>query len=42
MLTKIAVTIFIFQALAATLNAADNNSKIVCYYDSKAFGKEGI
>jgi hypothetical protein len=33
--------LFLLGSVEIYCAAADNNSKIVCYYDSRAFAKEG-
>jgi len=32
---------FLLLATLAAINAVDNNTRVICYYNSKAFGKEG-
>lgn len=38
---KLILANFLFLLGAVNIDCADNNSKIVCYYDSRAFAKEG-
>jgi hypothetical protein len=35
------VIVLFLQTFLATLKAADSNAKVVCYYDSSYFSKEG-
>lgn len=40
-LVKMWKKVFNFLFLLSVVNCADNNSRIVCYYDSRAFAREG-
>lgn len=40
MMKKVVLSFLLLATLAA-IKAADNNTKVICYYNSKAFGKEG-
>lgn len=40
-MSKLFLVNLLFLLCAVNINAADNHSKVICYYDSRAFAREG-